>query len=249
MGTSQSNPGPGGKSPLVPPWADKQDKEPIPTPMSSRFKGFRQSLGSYISGGGERDLKSALGAYSRKATGGGSVASKRMSIAINTGASLYGAFADTSSTFGTDLSLESMAGKTCDQVIEIVSLALTPQGGDSDKIRESLNHALVDALDGVDVFDPENVSDDFIVNLMISYLSEVIFIQIVSDSGQAWNKAETVDQAINAEVQLKELIKVVVDKYMGKKLSEVNHTLTKEEVVQIEKAVICEVWEDWEEFE
>lgn len=45
MGTSQSSTGPGGGSPLVPPWADDQPQQPLPPPQERRFAPFRESLG------------------------------------------------------------------------------------------------------------------------------------------------------------------------------------------------------------
>ena len=45
MGTSQSSKGPGGGSPLVPPWADDQPQQPLPSPQERRFAPFRESLG------------------------------------------------------------------------------------------------------------------------------------------------------------------------------------------------------------
>ncbi len=38
MGTSQSSKGPGGGSPLVPPWADDQPQQPLPSPQERRFE-------------------------------------------------------------------------------------------------------------------------------------------------------------------------------------------------------------------
>ena len=42
---------------------------------------------------------------------------------------------------------------------------------------------------------------------------------MVMDSNRAWNKADTPSKAIHAEIELRELIKVVVDKHMAPKLA------------------------------
>jgi len=64
MGTSSSNPGPGGDSPLVPPWADLDGQGSGPEPEPQRFRQFRIKLGQFARSRGEADLKSALGHYS-----------------------------------------------------------------------------------------------------------------------------------------------------------------------------------------
>lgn len=40
MGTSQSSKGPGGGSPLVPPWADDQPQQPLPSPQKGGLRHF-----------------------------------------------------------------------------------------------------------------------------------------------------------------------------------------------------------------
>jgi O-succinylbenzoate synthase len=133
--------------------------------------------------------------------------------------------------------------------VAAISQALTPDGGDADKIRVAMNHALVEALDGVEVFNPESITDDVIVDTMICYLAESIFLQIVMDSNKAWNKAEFTTQAVTAENDLRELIKVVVDQHMAPKLAGQVRSLSSSDFVQVEKQVIAEVWTEWEKFQ
>ncbi|CAK8725215.1 Phycobilisome protein [Candidatus Electrothrix laxa] len=216
MGTSQSNPGPGGESPLVPPWADDQPQESLPTPEPKRFKGFRQSLGSFVSSGDRNDLQRAIGHYARKATGGSGGAARRMGSVSKAGGSLFGTLNGIPAEPGeVRVNLDSLSGLPCELAISAITNALTPENGDSDKIRIAMNHALAEALDGVEIFDSQSITDDVIIDTMISYLSESVFLQIVSDAGKAWNKAETPIQAMRAETELQELIKVVVDKHMA----------------------------------
>ncbi len=250
MGTSQSSPGPGGGSPLVPPWADSQPEQPLPEPETQRFKAFRQSLGRFIKGGDSGDLRSALGHYARKASGGSAVASRRMGPVTSAGASLYGALLG--SPFGVvgekSINLGDLTGKDCSYAIDAISNALTPDGGDSDKIRSAINLALVNALDGVETFDPSAITDDVIMETMIGYLAESIFLQIVMEGGKAWTKAETAVQEISAEIALRELVKVLVDKYMASKLSGKVRSLTQSEFVNMQRQVISEVWSEWEAY-
>lgn len=252
MGTSQSNPGPGGKSPLVPPWADDQPQQPLATPEPGRFKPFRQALGSFVSSGDRGELKSALGHYARKGTGGGGSASRRMGSVTQAGGSLYQALTSGES-FGqpgeTSVSLSELAGLPCDQAIAVITQALTPGDGDADKIRAAMNYALVEALDGVETFDPSYITDDVIVDTMIGYLSESVFLQIVMDSAKAWNKAKTSAQALRAESDLRELVNVVVDKNMATRFIGKVRTFTRSEIIQLERQVIVDVWHEWESYQ
>lgn len=250
MGTSQSSTGPGGGSPLVPPWADDQSQSPLPTPEPARFKGFRQSLGSFVSSGDQNDLQRAVGHYARKATGGSVSAARRMGSVSKAGGRLFGTLSGIPAGPGEkSVNLDSLFGLPCDLAISAITNALTSENGDSDKIRTAMNHALVEALDGVETFDPQSITDDVIIDTMICYLSESIFLQIVSDAGRAWNKAETPIQTMRAETELQELIKVVVDKHMAPQLTGNVRSLSREQMVQIERQAVIDVWEEWEAYQ
>ena len=125
----------------------------------------------------------------------------------------------------------------------------TSQDGDSEKICAAMNHALVEALDGVEIFDPQKITDGVIVDTMIGYLAESIFLQMVMDSNRAWNKADTPSKAIHAEIELRELIKVVVDKHMAPKLAGNIRSFTRNQMVKIERQAIIEAWQEWEAYQ
>lgn len=84
---------------------------------------------------------------------------------------------------------------------------------------------------------------------MIGYLSESIFLQMVMDSDKAWNKAETTAQAIRAETELRELIKVVVDKKMAPKLTSNVRAISRKQMAQIERQAIIDAWAEWEAYQ
>ncbi|ARS50770.1 hypothetical protein PSMEN_21120 [Ectopseudomonas mendocina] len=250
MGTSQSSTGPGGGSPLVPAWADDQPQQPLPPPEAARFAPFRKSLGSAVSSGNRDDFRKAIGHYARKASGGGGTAARRMGSITQAGAGLFGALAGLPAGTGEiSIDLGSLAGLPCELAISSISQALTTEDGDSEKIRAAMNHALVEALDGVETFDPQCISDEVIVNVMIGYLSESIFLQMVMDSDKAWNKAETTAQAIRAETELRELIKVVVDKKMAPKLTSNVRAISRKQMAQIERQAIIDAWTEWEAYQ
>jgi hypothetical protein len=260
MGTSQSHPGPGGKSPLVPPWADdpsedeKPSLEPKPqeAPEPLRFKPFRQKFGEFVCTGNPSALNSALGHYARKSTGGAGSAAKRLGNSVKAGASLYSTLVSGGTgVVGEDLSINisSLAGMPCEIAINSITQTLTPVGGDSDKIRSAINYALVEALNGVETFDPNVITDDIVINTMISYISESIFLQVLQDAGKAWIKAETPSQEIVAENSLRELIKVEVDIHMAPMFKENVRSLTKSQIIAIQQDVIKAVWIDWEKYQ
>ena len=148
MGTSQSSSGPGGSSPLVPPWADDEPQKPIPKPPPIRFKGFRQSLGRFINTNNQSDLRSALGHYARKSTGGAGLASRRLGSVTSAGTSLYNVLSSIAeSRVPADISidLEALTGQPSDIAIDIISRSLATNDGDADKIRTAMNRALVGA--------------------------------------------------------------------------------------------------------
>jgi len=133
--------------------------------------------------------------------------------------------------------------------ISTITQALTTEDGDSEKIRTAMNHALVEALDGVDTFDPQCITDDVIVDTMIGYIAESIFLQIVMDSNRAWNKTDSPALAIRAETELHELTKVVVDKHMAPKLAGNVRSFTRQQMVQIERQAVLDVWKEWEAYQ
>lgn len=274
MGTSQSNPGPGGASPLVPPWADdnneqdldepqqrepsneepsdtndEPDKEPYsPLPEPRRFKSFRQDLGKFVLSGNKSSLRKSLGHYSRKASGGRSVAPKRLKSATKAGASLYGALTGltvTDRANGSTFNISELSGLPSELAIARISQAFSGQDGDSEKIRVAMNHALSEALEGVEIFDLQSITPDIVLNSMINFLTEAVFLQIINDSAKAWNKAQSALASIRAENALRELIKVVVDEKLAPYLSQ---SLSISQCEQVQQQTIKEVWQVWENY-
>lgn len=251
MGTSQSSLGPGSNSPLVPPWADDhveptpENNDSVPQPEAHRFRTFRQSIGKFIRSGDYSDLESALGDYSRKSTGGGKTAVLRMGNVIHGGSTLYRALSGNDKTA---INLNSLSGTSCESAINLIVQSLSVVGGDADTIRVAMNAALVEALDGVRVFEPSVITDDVIVNTMINYISENILLRIVMDAGKAWTHAETPQQQINAENTLRELIKVVVDKKMAPMFNDNMRSLTYSEIQKLQQDTFFEVWQIWEAY-
>jgi len=153
MGTSSSSRGPGSNSPLIPPWADSDPDKPQPQPEEQRFRGFRTQLGQFVSGGGRDDakLRSALGNYARKASGGGAVGPRRFGAMASVGGTLFDAMAalrDGQDPGLPGIDLGTLDGLATDVAIGMLVQALVPVNGDAERIRVALNDALSEALVG-----------------------------------------------------------------------------------------------------
>lgn len=253
MGTSQSSLGPNGESPLIPPWADDQPTLPIPKALPARFSGFRRSFGQFVQSGNRSDLNRALRNYATKSTGGGNTASRRLGSVSNAGAGLYSFLAGTGSITGENgeqFSLTDLTGQPCDSAIATISRVLTPNDGDADKIRSAINNSLVNALEGVDTFDPGAITNEVIITTMLNYLAESVFLQIALDAGKAWKKAESFTQQMNAERDLMQLTRVIVDEKLSSRLSgSSTKSFSRSQFLDIERQLIREVWADWEKYQ
>lgn len=252
MGTSSSSHGPRNKSPLVPPWADMDGQGPGPAVEDNRFKEFRTSLGKFVGTGNQSDLKRALGHYARQATGGGGVGARRLGATVHAGGALFGVLNDlrqggnAASITGVDLS--TLRGQPTEIAIQGIVAALTPPNGDAEKIREAMQAALIDSLQGMDEFDGANISEEMLVDIMVAYLREIVFIQILLDSDRAFQKSANPLEIVMRERDLRDLVDVVVDKQMRPHLASGAGAFTTSKVEKIQKDAIVSVWTEWEAY-
>jgi len=253
MGTSMSNKGPNKNAPLVPPWADTNPDQPMPPPPAEqRFRAFRVNLGKFVKSGENHYLRRALGEYARTSTGGASVGARRFGAMSKVGVNLFGVINDLrqggtgQEISGVDLS--SLVGKDVDYAIQEIVTALTPENGDAEKIKAAMNTALSEALEGVVEFDPLSISDDVLVNMMIFYLRECIFEQVIMDSDRAFQKGN-LQECQDAENALHDLVASVVDQEIRSLLGNGVANLTPDQVKDIQQKAITEVWTEWEGYE
>lgn len=251
MGTSASSKGSGRNQPMVPPWADDLPGVPPPPPPPKRFQAFRTSFGRYLKGGDNAALRRALGHYARTSTGGSSVGPRRFGSVYTTGGDLYGILSslggDGAEAATQGLSKDSLTGQPLDVVCQRLSEALAPDNGDADRIREAINEAMFEVLDEVD-FDPNDLNEENIHRILAEYLSQTIFQEIVEEVGGSWANAPDENRTAEAESELLELIRVVVDKNLGSKLSGANG-LDKAAVGRFMRETVTEVWREWESFD
>ncbi|AFL53378.1 hypothetical protein ABIE78_000731 [Sinorhizobium fredii] len=251
MGTSSSSRGSGSNQPMVPPWADDQPGAPVPPPPPKRFQAFRTSFGKFLKGGDGGDLRKSLGHYARTSTGGSAVGPRRFGSVYTTGGDLY----DVLKSLGGDggeaaergLSKESLAGQPLDVVCQRLAETLAPENGDSDRIREAIDEAMLEVM-GEGNFDPDRLDEETINRILGEYLSQSIFQEIVEEVGGSWANAPDEQRTPEAESELLEVIRVVVEKNLGPSLSDAKD-LTKADIHRFMREAVTEVWREWESFD
>jgi hypothetical protein len=233
----------------VPPWADDQPQKSLPAPTPGRFKQFRRSMTGYAKTGNREQLKTALGHYSRTSTGGATVAVRRFGHIIKVGSTLLGLLC-TGQTQPNEpsLNLKQLSDKPIEEAISIIADTLTPMNGDGERVRTSINNALVVALDGITEIDFSIMTDDILVSVLINYLTENIFLDVLLNSGNSLNNAETLSEKTKMENNLHELIKVLTDTKVAEKLKSNIHSLSISQITNFQRQIIIEVWQEWENY-
>ena len=247
MGTSTSSKGTNGQSPLVPSWAN-EDSQPLPD-IGRNLTGFRGELGKAAAGKSGNHLKKAIGQYAKHATGGRNTGPKRYQKMIKAGGGLFNILKNIQA--GNDylsLKFSDLNGQPVDIVIDKIIETILEVGGDSERIRASLNQSLSKCLDGLEEFDASQISDDLIIDLMLNYTAEFLFEEIMLDSRTSFDKADTPEKVLELENDLHALIESCVDKHMNEKLQENRDTLTRNDIEDIQKTALKEIWSEWEEY-
>lgn len=250
MGTSKSNPGAGPGSPLIPPWAD--DGNPPPQPLPNRFQAFRVALGRAARSQASEDFGKALRHYASTATGGGGTAARRFGPMARDGARLVNALTQLRSGTAPTINgvdLGTLTGLPCDTAIDVLVTALSEGHGDSEKVRAAMQEALANALEGHVAFDPTQITDDLLIQILQNYLSECVFLDIVANGAAALSKPENGEQAIGVENMLRETVKVAVDVAMQSNMQagmSLNQ-MTTSELTQLQQQAIRDVWSAWKD--
>lgn len=248
MGTSASSKGSGSSQPMVPPWADDQPSEPIPIAPPKRFQAFRTSFGRYLKSRDSHHLGKSLGHYARTSTGGSAVGPRRFGSVYGTG----GRFYEVLKSLGSDgkratelgLSKESLSGQPLDVVCQRLAEVLAPPNGDHERIRQAIDEAMFEVLD-TENFNPDQLDDETINRILGEFLSQAIFQEIVEEVGGSWASASDERRTSEAEEELLEVIRVVVDKNLGPRLAD-SERLTQTNVVLFMRDAVTEVWREWE---
>jgi len=248
MGTSSSSRGSGGNQPLVPPGTDDQPDKPVPPAPPQRFKAFRTSFGHFLKGGDRADLKKSLGHFARTSTGGNSVGPRRYGAVYSSGGDLYDVLSSLGGNGGEaaarGLSKDTLNGQPLDVVCQRLADTLAPENADKDRIRAAIDEAMIEVL-GEGDFDPDRLDEETVHRILSEYLSQSIFQDVVEEVGGSWANAPDEKRTPEAEAELLELIRVVVDKKLGARLSG-SAGINKSAVERFMRDAVTEVWKEWE---
>jgi len=85
--------------------------------------------------------------------------------------------------------------------------------------------------------------------MMLVYVTNCVFGQVVLDSNDAFAKAKSAGQVEQAEKDLHSLVESVTDKHMRPLLSGNLKSFTSARVEQVQLLAIKEVWSEWESYE
>lgn len=255
MGTSRSHPGPTGRSPLVPSWANEAagGEGAIQAPTERRFAGFRTSLGKFVASGDQGALRSALRSYARSGSGGARTAAARVAPATNTLGSLFGSIGQAQGVAGAAgdgaLDLRSLAGRPANQAIEAILDALCPPGGvaDADETRSAMNEALAEMLAGQSTFDPDLLTPEDGIVLVECFICETLFSRMVLEGGRAFDRTSDPVAQIHAETELRNVIRASVGAHLPAVLPLRGDFFSRSAIERAVGALIERVWADWQE--
>jgi hypothetical protein len=147
------------------------------------------------------------------------------------------------------LNFDQITGKPIEEAISIIADSLIAINGDSDRIRTAMNTALIEALEGVDTFEPSNMSEDMIIDVANNYLTESIFIDILQNSGNSFDYSDNLIELVSRQNDLHELIRVIVDTNLSGKTIDGIRALNATKITDLQRQIIIEVWQTWENYQ
>lgn len=221
MGTSTSNGGQNGKTPLVPSWLEDGDSplendKPIPPQADGdRFRMPRSNFTRYVNEGGRSsyNLHRATSQYVKQSLGGAKNATSRLGSARNSTERLISIFnsisknglAETSRKYG----LGDLIGKSARDVFLHIMDFVCPDGGPTDEgiARNSYIETLMTISD-LENKTIETLTDDEFLTFTKTYMTNVIQERLLNDIG---NKTISLpDDILTVEIiqnQVKDYIK------------------------------------------
>lgn len=276
MGTSTSTKGPKGTNPLLPPWAEESedlelrgstgqtevinndDVQKVLTKPSSisidknRFLAVRRNFTKYLQSGERKALNASLANYSRSSGGGKGVA-KKLASGVKAGTGLMVILSGGSVSNPSDsrsLSYKDLQGLTVDQAIDKLAEFLSPKDADSEYVRNALDEALSQTLEGEDVFNQIVFDNELLESIMNSYLSTLILNDVVNTVGDSWKNCGSPVIYAQRQNELDELISDIVNNKvyeLFKQKGNIN-SMTAIEIITLQQELICESVQSWEKY-
>lgn len=255
MGTSSNSKGSSDRSPLVPPHADSDSKQPPPSRPDKGLSNFRRSLTSFIKSGGTDLRDRTLGRYARGAVGGSSAGVRRFGAIANGAAAALGALSEigTGGTgeVATGQDLSTAVGAPVDVAAQIISEAIAPNNSEGDLIRQLMQEAICEALQGEETLERDTVSPEFLDEVLFLYTVEAILHDMLAREGSpSLDAAESAEILQARENELREAVETEVDSRLaalddGRELS----TMSNAERRQLQLDCIQSVLEIWEAYQ
>lgn len=276
MGTSTSSKGPKGTNPLIPPWAEESEdlvltgsngqaetinnndiqnilNQPSSIPIDkNRFLAVRRAFTKYLQSGERNALNASLANYSRSSGGGAGVA-KRLANGVKSGAGLIGILSGGSASNTGDtrsLSYKDLQGLTVDQAIDKLTEFLVPKDADSEYVRNALDEALSQSLDGEDLFNKIVFDNDLLEDIMNTYLTHLILNDVVNVVGDSWKNCDSPVVYAQRQNDLDELISDIVNNNVYELFKQKGdiQSLTAIEIITLQQELISESVQSWEKY-
>ena len=194
MGTSTSNRGQSGRTPMVPTWLDGEnnnDNNTIPAQADAeRFRVPRSNFTRYVNSGGRNSgsLHKSVSQYVRQSLGGAKNATSRLGASRTSTARLMSVIssiagrgvAETSKTFG----LGDLIGKNASDVFLEIMDFVCPDGGSTDEgIARSSYIETIESMPELSVTPIENMTEQQFLIFTETYMSNVIQERLLNDIG------------------------------------------------------------------
>ena len=100
-----------------------------------------------------------------------------------------------------------------------------------------------------DAIDNQTLDEEIYTNTILSYLTEIVFQEVVLESGESFDKAESVDVLQKREDDLRETVKAAIDNHLSQHIHSDISSLTFDEIRNIQIAALKDVFAEWEAFE
>lgn len=194
---------------------------PEPPPQTAdlaprrRYSSFRTALGRFASSGNRGDARIALGHWARTSAGGSRAGAARVARAIRTGGAALAGVARAGADLGPvagALDVRTLAGLDIDLAIDRIVDAFCPPGIlDEDVARLAIGEALATALSGIDTFDPAALDANSVRVATLTFVGELVFVQIAGDGGKSLAAAPSPAAAAQREADVRSLIREISD--------------------------------------
>jgi hypothetical protein len=232
---------------------DKEESEPLPksaapqapapTIPARHTAAFRTSLRDYMHSGDRVAGQRALGHFARGAGGARGGTGRYARASRSAGGVLAGMARASQGQAPAEgaLDLRVLAGRPVSDAIDAIVDAFCPSGIlDEDIARAAIAEGLAEALDGVDIFDPNALDDYSILLTARVFVAELVFATLAAEQGQSADSVSA-SQAVAREEGLRSLVREVTDLVGTPLLQKSGVSMESATMDRVVKAVIAAV--------